>query len=100
MLLASQPGPDIIANHLILKLTGRNEIEDSFLVTLPYYALPSTYLLVGVIFLILLPSWIFTSMENWNFGDSFYFSIISVSTIGFGDYVPNMNPPLKYAGRN
>ena len=48
--------------------------------------------------MILLPSWIFAMMEDWNFADSFYFSIISISTIGFGDYVPNMNPPLKYAG--
>ena len=56
------------------------------------------YVPIGLIFLILLPTWIFSTMENWSLADSFYFSIISISTIGFGDYVPNMNPPIKYAG--
>ena len=93
------------ANELIQKkllqyceLVRRNEIEDFFLTTLPFVALPSTYVIIGVIFMILLPSWIFATMEDWSLADSFYFSVISISTIGFGDYVPNMNPPLKYAG--
>lgn len=29
--------------------------------------------------------------------DSIYYSFISLSTIGFGDFIPSMEPPLKYA---
>ncbi|XP_071948520.1 potassium channel subfamily K member 6-like [Antedon mediterranea] len=36
-----------------------------------------------------LGAWIFSSLEkSWSFFDGFYFSFITVSTIGFGDLVP------------
>ena len=34
---------------------------------------------------------------DWEFTDSIYYSLISLSTIGFGDYIPSMEPPLRYA---
>ena len=37
---------------------------------------------------ILLGAFIYSSLENWTFFESFYFVFISMSTIGFGDYVP------------
>ena len=28
---------------------------------------------------------------TWNFADSFYFAFVTMTTIGFGDYVPAQN---------
>ena len=38
------------------------------------------YLLIGAA--------IFSKFEDWNTTESIYFSFITLSTIGFGDYVP------------
>jgi len=44
-----------------------------------------------------LPSYAFQRIEGWNFLDSVYYSIISLTTIGIGDFVPSIDPPSKYA---
>ena len=33
-------------------------------------------------------AFLFTQLEGWNFHDSAYFCFITLSTIGFGDFVP------------
>ncbi|KAL6031531.1 hypothetical protein STEG23_017466 [Scotinomys teguina] len=35
-------------------------------------------------------------MEGWSYMESFYFAFITLSTVGFGDYVIGMNPSRKY----
>ena len=42
---------------------------------------------LGVIVLIFIPAGIFSVLENWNYGTSLYYVIVTLSTIGFGDYV-------------
>ena len=36
---------------------------------------------------------------GWSFLDCIYFSLISLSTVGFGDFVPRNSPPIQF-GRN
>uniref|UniRef100_A0A0R3X5F2 Ion_trans_2 domain-containing protein n=1 Tax=Hydatigena taeniaeformis TaxID=6205 RepID=A0A0R3X5F2_HYDTA len=43
--------------------------------------------------ILLLPAYIFMRLEpNWSYLDSIYFCFISLTTIGFGDFVPGRGP--------
>lgn len=44
-------------------------------------------LILGMGIFILLPSVVFYCIEDWSYGTSLYYSFITLSTIGFGDYV-------------
>jgi len=46
---------------------------------------------VGIVLLLLIPSIIFAQIEPWTYGDAFYFSFITLATIGFGDLLPSYN---------
>ncbi|CAL8111187.1 unnamed protein product [Orchesella dallaii] len=48
------------------------------------------YLIPGMVVFIIIPSGIFVLIENWSFLDSIYFAFVSLTTIGFGDYVAGM----------
>lgn len=52
------------------------------------FNLPVSLALFILVLYILLGSFIFTHTDNWRLFESFYFVYISMSTIGFGDYVP------------
>ena len=41
------------------------------------------------------PAAVFTMTENWSFRDSFYFTIITLLTIGFGDFTPTETSSKK-----
>ena len=100
----------------------RKLIERNTTKMVPCYFIPIIYTIVGFIFLIVVPSIIFTIMEgicvgglsvggelvdqlvrlfnafsDWDIVDAVYYSFISLSTIGFGDFVPRNDPPTKYA---
>ena len=38
--------------------------------------------------LLLVGTWVFHKVEGWSYLDSFYFSAISVATVGYGDFAP------------
>ena len=40
-----------------------------------------------------IPSFFFSNIENWEFLDAFYFTIITLTTIGFGDLTPSTEFP-------
>uniref|UniRef100_A0A2L2YGC1 TWiK family of potassium channels protein 18-like n=2 Tax=Parasteatoda tepidariorum TaxID=114398 RepID=A0A2L2YGC1_PARTP len=58
-----------------------NEDEDEF-------NLPVSLAVLLLVAYMMLGAFLFHLWENWTFFESFYFVFISMSTIGFGDYVP------------
>ena len=47
------------------------------------------YVVLGSILFTIIPAVLFSLVEGWAFLDSWYFTIISLTTIGFGDYAPS-----------
>ena len=47
-------------------------------------------LTVGVVFFMLIPAAIFTSTETWNYRESLYYTVVTLTTVGFGDFVPGI----------
>ncbi|XP_018324918.1 open rectifier potassium channel protein 1 isoform X2 [Agrilus planipennis] len=45
------------------------------------------YLIPGVMFFMILPSIIFMWYEEWTYDEAIYFSFVTLTTIGFGDFV-------------
>ncbi|XP_037376783.1 potassium channel subfamily K member 17 [Talpa occidentalis] len=53
-------------------------------------------LLSGLLLFLLLPPLLFSHVEGWSYMESFYFAFITLSTVGYGDYVIGMNPSRSY----
>ena len=47
------------------------------------------YILLGTALLSLIPAYLFSIIEGWSYLDSWYFTVVSLTTIGFGDYAPS-----------
>lgn len=45
------------------------------------------FFITGSLVFLVIPPLLFSYVEGWTFGEGFYFSFITLSTIGFGDYV-------------
>ncbi|XP_036398150.1 potassium channel subfamily K member 17 [Megalops cyprinoides] len=50
----------------------------------------------GVLVFFVLPMHVFTMQEGWSYAQSIYYCFITLSTIGFGDYVADSNPDHSY----
>ena len=98
-------------NNVLKKLKIR--IEKTKNKTVATWSIVVAYIFLGSIMLIIGPSWIFGFMEgsywvlyrfvishdiclDWTFLDCIYFAFISLSTIGFGDFVPRNSPPVSF----
>ena len=53
------------------------------------------FVLIGFIIFLVIPTIIFMSVEDWDLLDALYFSLVSLSTIGFGDFTPRETPPIE-----
>lgn len=49
-------------------------------------------LVPAAVLLIFLPSCLFTYFEGWDYSVSVYYSFVTLSTIGFGDFIPTFQP--------
>ncbi|CAN9514336.1 unnamed protein product [Ophioblennius macclurei] len=54
------------------------------------------FLLWGLFVHLVLPPFVFMSMEGWSYLEGIYFSFITLTTVGFGDYVAGVNPDIDY----
>ncbi|XP_027997448.1 potassium channel subfamily K member 16-like [Eptesicus fuscus] len=51
----------------------------------------------GLIIFILVPPVVFKYTEGWPYNEGLYFAFVSLSTIGFGDYIPGVSAVRTYS---
>lgn len=58
------------------------------------------FLALGTLAILIFPPMIFSHVEGWSLCEGFYFAFITLSTIGFGDYVvgKKMINPISQGG--
>ncbi|XP_042749862.1 potassium channel subfamily K member 16-like [Lagopus leucura] len=56
----------------------------------------AVFLTAGILLFLVFPPLVFSYVEGWSYGEGFYFTFITLSTIGFGDYVVGTNPNKHY----
>nr|XP_020464387.1 potassium channel subfamily K member 16-like [Monopterus albus] len=56
----------------------------------------SLFFITGSLLFLVIPSLLFSYVEGWTFGEGFYYAFITLSTIGFGDYVVGNDPGKEY----
>ncbi|XP_032318902.1 potassium channel subfamily K member 17 isoform X1 [Camelus ferus] len=54
------------------------------------------FLSLGTVVVLIFPPMVFSHVEGWSFSEGFYFAFITLSTIGFGDYVVGTDPSKHY----
>ncbi|XP_042701118.2 potassium channel subfamily K member 16-like isoform X2 [Chrysemys picta bellii] len=54
------------------------------------------FLVMGILVFLCLPSLVFQVVEGWSYSEGVYFAFITLSTIGFGDYVVGKQPDKNY----
>ncbi|XP_029350152.1 potassium channel subfamily K member 16-like [Echeneis naucrates] len=56
----------------------------------------SLFFISGSLLFLVIPPLLFSYVEGWTFSEGFYFAFITLSTIGFGDYVVGTDPDKEY----
>ncbi|KAJ7409689.1 Potassium channel subfamily K member 5 [Willisornis vidua] len=54
------------------------------------------FIVWGVLVHLVIPPFVFMVTEGWNYIEGLYFSFITITTIGFGDFVAGVNPDANY----
>nr|XP_026692125.1 potassium channel subfamily K member 16 [Ciona intestinalis] len=81
---------------LVLK-KGTNKVDEKDMQPLmKHLLLFVVFSTVGFVLFCCIPAAIISVAEQWTFGDSLYYAIITLTTIGFGDFVVGDNPRIKY----
>lgn len=50
-------------------------------------------ILIGCLIFLAVPTFVFQRVENWTILEAFYFVVVTLTTVGFGDYVPGDGAP-------
>lgn len=50
-------------------------------------------ILIGCLIFLAVPTFVFQRVENWSILEAFYFVVVTLTTVGFGDYVPGNGAP-------
>ncbi|TNM95957.1 potassium channel subfamily K member 5a isoform X1 [Takifugu flavidus] len=79
------------AKHLGLYLTKKG-----FSLRKAQFTCTAIFLLWGVLVHLVLPPFVFMSQEGWTYLEGFYFSFVTLTTIGFGDLVAGVEPNKEY----
>ena len=84
-------------NYDPMACTGEDmELDEAYLDELEAQVIvPSTTCLWVMVFYLIVGTVMFAEWENWNYLDSVYFCVISLSKIGFGDFVPGAHAVLE-----
>uniref|UniRef100_A0A672PIN1 Potassium channel subfamily K member 17-like n=1 Tax=Sinocyclocheilus grahami TaxID=75366 RepID=A0A672PIN1_SINGR len=77
-------------NVVILNRVGKYmlAIERNFSLKMMWWVLTFLYFVV--------PMLLFKEYEGWSYAEAIYYCFITLSTIGFGDYVADHNPAINY----
>ncbi|ELT93490.1 hypothetical protein CAPTEDRAFT_204871 [Capitella teleta] len=51
---------------------------------------------LGLVSFIFLPSVFFVRREGWSYNDSLYYAFVTLTTIGFGDFVPAQHEDVRW----
>ncbi|XP_058162659.1 potassium channel subfamily K member 5 [Dasypus novemcinctus] len=54
------------------------------------------FIVWGVLVHLVVPPFVFMVTEEWDYIEGLYYSFITISTIGFGDFVAGVNPDANY----
>ncbi|CAM2111327.1 potassium channel subfamily K member 5 isoform X1 [Caretta caretta] len=54
------------------------------------------FIVWGVLVHLVIPPFVFMVTEGWDYIEGLYFSFITITTIGFGDFVAGVNPDVNY----
>jgi len=57
----------------------KEKLRNALVITVTWAAL--------LFFFCVIPAFIFSAVEKWTYQESFYYSFITLTTIGFGDFV-------------
>ncbi|MXQ90679.1 hypothetical protein E5288_WYG015988 [Bos mutus] len=55
------------------------------------------FLLIGCLLFVLTPTFVFCYMEGWSKLEAIYFVVVTLTTVGFGDYVAGASPNQNFA---
>ncbi len=50
-----------------------------------------SFFIAGLFLFIVIPSIIFTAIQDWTYFESIYFCFVTLTTVGFGDFVPGLD---------
>jgi Ion channel len=85
ILLASTS--DYFSNYLLtLYNKQRKEHNEKIAITVA----SAVFLIPGLLLFIFIPAAIFTVIEQWSYLDAFFYSFVTLTTIGFGDVVAGL----------